>query len=1026
MAGSIYTSESSGDWATATVWNTGSVPDSSTADVTIATDVTIAPAESFAAGSVDVAAHDKLTLEGSLDVTAGATVGGGVSLDGGSLSAGAGLTLATLSSTLGGSGTVSGSIDNAGLIYAASGLFDLAGPVSGSGPLEVDLATGTSATLELGQGGTEAVAFVGQSLSFSVPGVLRLDAPGAYSGTISGFNFNEAIDLRGLAPGSLTESFSGTSALGTLAISNASSIVAGLVFAGDYVQNTFSLVPDGHGGTDVELVAPASETAIADGDWSNPAIWSADSVPDSSTVGVHIPVLKSVTIASGESFVAGAVDIESNSSIGFGFLDVSGRLNVAGGLTLEAAAIGEELGLAGGSVSAGTIIIEPGADVEGSGRLASPGTLTNDGLIFALDPLSNLTVAPACYTQSGELDALETVLILDPSSGPSGFANLVNGTLTGGTYAAESGGTLALPGSITAIDDAAIIIDGGLGIALIEGAGTTLQTSLASIGTNATLSLDGYDYVTTNTLTVIGGTIALDNGAVLNLAELVLSSDPSELVGAGTITGNVANSGNIIARNTAGGDNTLVLFGSVSGSGSLEIGTGSTLEVAKVNTEAVSFDVSNPPFSLPGVLRLDDPGAYSGVISGFGLQSTVYGNVIDLPGFAPGTLGDVYNGTTAGGTLEILAPGSIVANLSFSGDYTEDNFKLFPGGSGGTDIALAVLPVAPCFARGTRIATPRGEVAVEDLGIGDRVLTASGEARPIVWIGQRRVDCARHPRTDLVHPVRIRPGAFAEGRPKRDVHLSPDHALFWGGALIPVHHLINGATIVREKVASVHYFHIELDRHDVLLAECLPVESYLDTGNRAQFENGAAHISLHPDFSSRSWDDACAPLCTEGPLVSAARRELLQRAAALGYQPRTEPGLHVAAGARALRPASVKGRLYQFLLPTGTREARIVSRTGVPAGLDLEAADCRTLGARIGAVFVGGKAVGLDNPALAEGFHPIERNGVEVWRWTDGAARLVLPDKPDRAGSVLLELLVRDTMPGWQAPAAPGEVAAAA
>src|SRR5207237_4737837 len=106
---------------------------------------------------------------------------------------------------------------------------------------------------------------------------------------------------------------------------------------------------------------------------------------------------------------------------------------------------------------------------------------------------------------------------------------------------------------------------------------------------------------------------------------------------------------------------------------------------------------------------------------------------------------------------------------------------------------LILVHNVPCFARGTSIATPHGEIAVEDLRVGDRVLTASGDARPIVWIGHRHVDCTRHPRIDLVHPVHIRPGALAEGQPTRDLWLSPDHALFHDGVLIPVLCLIHGA-----------------------------------------------------------------------------------------------------------------------------------------------------------------------------------------------------------------------------------------
>jgi hypothetical protein len=77
----------------------------------------------------------------------------------------------------------------------------------------------------------------------------------------------------------------------------------------------------------------------------------------------------------------------------------------------------------------------------------------------------------------------------------------------------------------------------------------------------------------------------------------------------------------------------------------------------------------------------------------------------------------------------------------------------------------------------------------------------------------------------------------------------------------------------------VRYFHVELDRHDILLANDLPTESYLDTGDRAKFENSGLPLILHPDFSTRVWEAAaCAPLTIVGPKVDAVRRTLKTQA----------------------------------------------------------------------------------------------------------------------------------------------------
>jgi len=121
-------------------------------------------------------------------------------------------------------------------------------------------------------------------------------------------------------------------------------------------------------------------------------------------------------------------------------------------------------------------------------------------------------------------------------------------------------------------------------------------------------------------------------------------------------------------------------------------------------------------------------------------------------------------------------------------------------------------------------------------------------------------------------PVRVRAGAFGPGMPVRDLLLSPDHAVFVEGTLIPVRYLVNGASIAQEERDSITYYHVELPAHDVLLAERLPCESYLDTGNRADFEGGGPALVLHPDFARDAWlAGACArsdSLSDESPLWS--------------------------------------------------------------------------------------------------------------------------------------------------------------
>jgi len=94
-----------------------------------------------------------------------------------------------------------------------------------------------------------------------------------------------------------------------------------------------------------------------------------------------------------------------------------------------------------------------------------------------------------------------------------------------------------------------------------------------------------------------------------------------------------------------------------------------------------------------------------------------------------------------------------------------------------------------------------------------------------------------------------------------------------------VKYLINNDTIAQVPVAEVTYYHVELPRHEVLLAEGLPVESYLETGDRASFANGGAPLRLHPEFASRTWEACgCAPLVVSGPRLEAVRAHLADHA----------------------------------------------------------------------------------------------------------------------------------------------------
>jgi hypothetical protein len=194
-------------------------------------------------------------------------------------------------------------------------------------------------------------------------------------------------------------------------------------------------------------------------------------------------------------------------------------------------------------------------------------------------------------------------------------------------------------------------------------------------------------------------------------------------------------------------------------------------------------------------------------------------------------------------------------------------------------VITASTAINPCFCAGTRILTIKGEIAVEALRVGDTVITHGGEERRIIWIGRRDLDVSRHPRPESVRPVIVEPEALADGVPARRLALSPDHALYMDGVLVPVRELINGRTIYPDQDAKlVRYYHVELVTHDILLAEGAAAESFLDTGHRGVFDNSGEPLELHPDLmQARREAEGCADLCLGGETLAAIRRRLAQR-----------------------------------------------------------------------------------------------------------------------------------------------------
>jgi Hint domain len=169
----------------------------------------------------------------------------------------------------------------------------------------------------------------------------------------------------------------------------------------------------------------------------------------------------------------------------------------------------------------------------------------------------------------------------------------------------------------------------------------------------------------------------------------------------------------------------------------------------------------------------------------------------------------------------------------------------------------------PCYLRGTRIRTSEGERRIEELKIGDPIATLSGEGKPIKWIGRRRFKKSSKDWPKDFEPVRISRFALDERTPYRDLYVSPDHAIYIDGVLIPATCLVNGSTIRQcapEGADIIEYLHIQLFAHDVIYAEGATAETFGGQG-RDHFNNFAEYHRLYSnEVETAQPSYPCAPL----------------------------------------------------------------------------------------------------------------------------------------------------------------------
>ena len=383
-----------------------------------------------------------------------------------------------------------------------------------------------------------------------------------------------------------------------------------------------------------------------------------------------------------------------------------------------------------------------------------------------------------------------------------------------------------------------------------------------------------------NSLTVLGAT-SLNGGAIEVSSGGVVRLD-------GTVTGRgpVANFGGTVSAGIVTG----VDVDSYSGVTSVDDATGSTSILLDGGSTTVGSFTSGVTFGLSsGKLTLSPTTA---VVSNtvdyyYDSQAPVVLDLTTIPflqGDTTAVSSPVYNfneafvqsvsiETAQGATVLDLE--NVTTDFYETGYTTVTSATLASDGAGGT-----LLTFVACYASDTRIDIPGGHIAqAGDLQIGDLVMTVSGSAKPVKWVGRRSYAGRFLSGNPRVQPIRFAAGSLSEGVPRRDLLVSPEHAMFLEGVLIPARCLVNGTSIRQESgLSRVDYVHIELDLHDVIFAEGAPSETFVDDGGRAMFHNAIDYSARYPDAQQN--DSYCARRVESGIEVERVWRRLAESRAA--------------------------------------------------------------------------------------------------------------------------------------------------
>ncbi|QDH16727.1 Hint domain-containing protein [Swingsia samuiensis] len=354
----------------------------------------------------------------------------------------------------------------------------------------------------------------------------------------------------------------------------------------------------------------------------------------------------------------------------------------------------------------------------------------------------------------------------------------------------------------------------------------------------------------------------------------------------------------------------------------------------------------------------------------------------------------VPNSLTGGRNLDTTTLNKFarMSDVSLLPTYTTGSVSTYPDGTLYRDIPSLDI----CFLSGTEIKTSSGFKKVEDIQVGDFILSPiNGIETPkaVTSIQRNRIACLS--KKDM--PVCFKQNSIADGVPYKDLYVTNEHCLFFNNKLIPARMLVNGLSIiVDESFSEYDSYHIECEEHCLLIANGAYTESYLDTTHTFEHHHNIIQ------FGQKTWEkDAVFPLTTNRGEVEPIFASLRSRATSLNY-PNVLKNKHLThdpdvklytSNNTEILPLRVNEGRYIFHIPANHNSIRLSSRASQPSEtIGPFVDDRRFLGVLVGEVLCfQEKETYKINDHLIEptlsGWHSIENS---QHRWTKGDAFIPL------------------------------------